>query len=425
MHPKGKGKISYTLQAISIIPLLFFGLLIMLLSSHWVSNAMYAEVKEELSNVAVSVHTMFDAAYPGDYDLVGDTAYQLYKGDYDLTSDYSLIDEIKSRTGLEITLFYEDTRILTTICNSDGERIVGSGAPDVVIKDVLTAGQPKFYNNSIIYGSSYFAYYMPLTNTDGSVVGMLFVGKPSENVDKAIQRCVYPLMFATVIAALSIALFTSLYTRSFVSSLLNIHTFLSDVSTGDLSAKLNASVLRRNDELGEIGYSAINMQRSLFAMIEQDSLTELFNRRSGDRKLRQAIQKGISQNIPYCLAIGDIDFFKKVNDTYGHECGDLVLKNVAAKLRQHMYTKGFAARWGGEEFLLVFDHMTAEEAYHELSALLDDIRAMESDFDGQTINVTMTFGLAEGDTDNITMLLRNADTKLYEGKTNGRNRVVL
>lgn len=425
MHAiKGKGKISQTLIAINTIPLLLLGFLIMLLSSHWFSKIMYAEIEVELKNAASGVITTLEFICPGDYKLAEDIGYELYKGEHNLTSDYTLIDHVKGDTGFEVTLFYQDTRVLTTIRNSSGQRIIGTGAPETVIQEVLLGGDACFYNNAVINGSGYFSYYLPLHNSDGTIVGMLFVGKPKKSVDASIQHAVYPLLIVDILAALAVAVINFIYNKGFVSALLKIHGFLSEVSSGNLSAKLDTTVLGRNDELSEIGYSALNMQRSLFTMIEQDSLTELFNRRSGDRKLRKVIAHSAAHKIPFCVAIGDIDFFKRVNDTYGHECGDLVLKNVASCLRQHMYSKGFAARWGGEEFLLVYEHMSIQDAHAQLESLLHEIQEMKCCFEGQTVSITMTFGLAEGNGDDITRLLRNADNRLYQGKALGRNRII-
>lgn len=424
MGTRGRGKIGYILQAMNIIPLVTFGVLILLLGTHWFTKSMHSEVEQDLRNVSRTIVTTLDALYPGDYELVGDIAYQLHKGDHDLTGDYSLIDRIKEDTGLEITLFYQDTRILTTLVDNNGQRIVGSAAPDVVIKDVLNGGTAQFYNNTIIYGASYFSYYTPLYNQDGSVVGMLFVGKPSANVEEAVQASIYPLIHTDVILILFVSVFTFLYTRKFASSLLQIHGFLKEVSTGDLNAKLDAKVLKRSDELGEIAVSALNMQRSLRTLVDRDALTSLSNRRFGDIRLRKIIEESAAQGTPFCVAIGDIDFFKKVNDQHGHECGDQVLKDVAALLRQHMHGKGFVARWGGEEFLLVFERTDLDEAYRSLTELLNGIRAMEIKYNEQSILVTMTFGVIPGNSSDIKELLRNADAKLYEGKDSGRNVVV-
>ena len=218
---------------------------------------------------------------------------------------------------MDITLYYKDTRILTTIRNNNKERIVGTGAPQKVISEVYQTGESHFYNKVVVNGSSYFAYYSPLYNSDGSVVGMIFVGKPCEHVDAAIQRSIYPLVVADVIAMAVISICLFLYMRNLASSLMQLDNFLADVAVGNLNAKLPHNITERNDELGDIGRLALSMQSSLRSIIEKDTLTQLLNRRSADRKLNQIIQKYQKTQTPFCLAIGDIDFFKKVNDTYG------------------------------------------------------------------------------------------------------------
>ena len=149
------GKISYTLQAIGLIPLLALGIVMLFFTSQWFTKIMYQEVERELYDATKSATTLLNAAYPGDYRLKGDVAYLLYKGDVDITREYSLFDQFKEDTGLDITLFYQDTRILTTLYNAQGDRIVGSGAPDVVIRDVLNTGEDHFYINTLINGKTY------------------------------------------------------------------------------------------------------------------------------------------------------------------------------------------------------------------------------------------------------------------------------
>lgn len=421
---KSSSKISYTLQTIGLLPLLALGIAMLFFTSQWFTKTMYQEVERELYDATKSATTLLNAAYPGDYHLEGDVAYLLYKGETDITRDYSLLDQFKEDTGLDITLFYQDTRILTTLYNAQGERIVGSGAPDIVIRDVLNTGENHFYTHTLINGKAYFSYYIPLRNQDGSVVGMLFVGRPSETVSLSIQNYVYPLTWLIIgfVALVTVCIY--FYTRKFVAVLLHIHSFLSEVASGNLNATLDHSVTKRSDELGDIGRCALSMQRSLRTMIEQDALTELYNRRSGDKKLRQVFEGARSSGHSFAIAIGDIDFFKKVNDTYGHECGDAVLKNVSALLKQHMWHRGFAARWGGEEFLLVFENVDLAEARNQLELLMDKIHELDTLYEGQHVKVNMTFGLICDPDKDIHALLKEADEKLYIGKTNGRNQVV-
>lgn len=421
---KNRGKIAYVLQLISILPLLIFGIVILLLGSSIFTNAMYSEVEVELSNVSSNLITSLDTLYPGDYELVGETSYRLYKGDHDLTNDHSLIDRIKQNTGLDITLFYQDTRILTTLFDKNGLRLVGSGAPDTVIEDVLRPGTAAFYNKVMIYGVPYFSYYVPLKNSDGSVTGMIFVGKPTSDVDASVRASVYPLVIVDVIFMIVVSVIIFLYTRRFTSALMQIHCFLKEVSTGNLETDLPPEVLKRTDELRDIGRSALNMQHSLRNMIEQDALTSLANRRFGDQQFRQVIKDFTANHKDFCIAIGDIDDFKKINDTFGHDCGDVVLKNIAGILRRHMQDCGFAARWGGEEFLLVFRDTDLEKARQLLTETLEDIRAWECTYDEISFRVTMTFGLTQATTDNMTELLRTADDRLYIGKNHGKNQIV-
>ncbi len=424
MKSAGKRKISYVLQTITILPLLLFGIIILGVGTHWFTKSMYSEVEIELNNVSSNIVTMFDALYPGDYTLAEGTALQLYKGDHDLTTDYDLIDRIKEDTRMEITLFYQDTRVLTTIMDGNGRRIVGSAAPSEAVEEVLQNGNPKFYKKTLIYGSNYFSYYVPLRNQDNAVAGMLFVGKPTAEVDAFVRRSLYPLLAVDIILVILTSLLTFLYTKGFVAVLMQIHGFLKEVSTGNLNAKLSSSILNRNDEIGEIGQSALTMQRSLYTLVEQDALTMLCNRRSGDKKLRQTMEASAAKGTPFCVAIGDIDFFKGINDTYGHECGDVVLQNIASIMRSHMHRIGTAARWGGEEFLLIFENMDLDTALASLNQLMNAIRAAECRYEGQTVKVTMTFGIVPGDTKDAGKNLRLADEKLYKGKDGGRNCIV-
>ena len=421
---KSGGKISYTLQAIGLLPLLALGILMLFFTSQWFTKIMHREVESELCDAVRSAITLLNAAYPGDYHLEGEVAYLLYKGDANITREFSLLDQFKEDTGLDVTLFYQDTRILTTLFNNNAERIVGSGAPDVVVRDVLNTGEDHFYTHTLINGKTYFSYYAPVRNEDGTVVGMIFVGKPSETVSQSIQRYVYPLTWLIIGFVVVVALCIYYYTKGFVAVLMNIHSFLSEVASGNLNTTLASSVTKRSDELGDIGRCALSMQRSLRIMIEQDALTELYNRRSGDQKLRQVAADVKASGRSFALAIGDIDLFKRVNDTYGHECGDVVLKKVSCLLKQHMWHQGFVARWGGEEFLLVFENADLEKAKEQLNQLLEAIRNLDTFYENQHVRVTMTFGLVCEPSEDIHILLKEADGKLYIGKTNGRNQVV-
>lgn len=423
---KGKTKITYILQSVSIFPLLFLGAIILMLGTWLFRDAMYQSVETDMRGVCLNLVTTFDALYPGDYkyEADGEDGGRLYKGSHDLTNDYSLIDNIKQNTNLDITLFYQDIRVLTTVVNAEGNRIAGSTASQPIVEEVLGSGQGKFFTHALVFNTTYFAYYAPLINSDGTMAGMLFVGRPTADVDASVHASILPLVVTDVFFMLIVSLVIFLYTRSFTSALMQIHSFLKEVSAGNLESELPAGLLKRNDELSEIARAVLNMQHSLRSLVEQDSLTQLANRRFGDKQLRQLMKNASADGMDFCIAIGDIDDFKRVNDTYGHDCGDFVLKSVADVLRRRMLGNGFAARWGGEEFLLVFEGRDIAHAQMLLKDILEEIRSTEYRYDDMSVNVTMTFGLAPGNTDSVTDLLRAADEKLYRGKNSGKNQVV-
>ena len=176
--------------------------------------------------------------------------------------------------------------------------------------------------------------------------------------------------------------------------------------------------------------------RELKFKSQSDTLTRLPNRSAVMETLTDALMSGKPTN-GICVAIGDIDFFKKVNDTYGHEAGDEVLKTLAKKFDLFMQGKGMAARWGGEEFLFVFLNDNLDDAALHLENLLTQVREVVIPYNSKVLKVTMTIGVSDinafmyKDTDNedienrIYEAISAADKKLYIGKQNGRNTLIV
>lgn len=167
------------------------------------------------------------------------------------------------------------------------------------------------------------------------------------------------------------------------------------------------------------------INRQLKKMASLDPLTGLMNRRGMSDVLpdmEEAYKNGISG---LSIAIGDIDFFKKVNDTYGHDCGDYVLKTVSSYFSKYMDGKGEICRWGGEEFLFAFSDKNADDVFVMLNDMRHAIKHMQFEFNGIKFNVTMTFGLEEYTPyAQLDATIKKADEKLYLGKESGRDKVV-
>lgn len=156
-----------------------------------------------------------------------------------------------------------------------------------------------------------------------------------------------------------------------------------------------------------------------------DSLTGLKNRRGFWEYYSEHIESSCSNNT-VSLIMCDVDYFKKVNDTYGHNAGDAVLKFVANILQETVKEKGLIARWGGEEFNLMLSNTSLQEGLE----LAENIRACIENtvflWEGSELKLTMSFGVTQIDTSfSIEENIEIADKKLYEAKKNGRNQVVV
>ena len=153
-----------------------------------------------------------------------------------------------------------------------------------------------------------------------------------------------------------------------------------------------------------------------------DPLTGLMNR----REIGERFEKLSSEDsLAITIVMGDIDFFKKVNDTRGHDCGDYVLKTIAQLFQDFMKEKGYVSRWGGEEFLFVFSGFNGDDTYPMMEELRKTIENYTFSFFNHEFRLTMTFGVEEYSSRFGTEeAIKKADEKLYIGKEQGRNKVV-
>lgn len=152
-----------------------------------------------------------------------------------------------------------------------------------------------------------------------------------------------------------------------------------------------------------------------------DPLTGLYNRRSMDVFLHQALKSDSGFSLVMC----DIDNFKKINDTYGHDFGDIVLREVAAITMQQVGANGYVCRWGGEEILILVSSSAKENAGKIAENIRRNVANHVFELNNKWIHCTLTLGISaykEGDT--IEETITNADYNLYQGKRNGKNIVV-
>jgi diguanylate cyclase (GGDEF)-like protein/PAS domain S-box-containing protein len=164
-------------------------------------------------------------------------------------------------------------------------------------------------------------------------------------------------------------------------------------------------------------------QDEIALQAHRDALTGLPNRRDFDKKLTHEIARCDRYGTPLCLAIGDIDHFKAINDSCGHQVGDAALKRIADLLRRRLRRSDYVARWGGEEFIILLPETRLDAARELLNRLRTGIARCVFPEIGHP--VTLSFGVTAYETsaDSPDDLMKRVDSALYQSKRNGRNNV--
>jgi len=166
---------------------------------------------------------------------------------------------------------------------------------------------------------------------------------------------------------------------------------------------------------------------NLIKKVSTDQLTDVYNRRFIDVTLSEEIIKHINLGQSFYIALMDIDYFKKFNDTYGHQFGDEVLKKVSKYIKDKLGQHSWVARYGGEEFLIFIANSSPEKVKMKIESIREGVSKLEVSYGGQSASVTVSFGIAGFPQDGgiAESIISNADKALYQSKADGRNRVTV
>lgn len=217
---------------------------------------------------------------------------------------------------------------------------------------------------------------------EGDLRGIVSIKIPSENVDKKIDDFIKrELTYIFMVILLLLVLFRTIYKKT------NI-------------------IVEDNNKIA-----------SDYAMT--DSLTGLYNRHFIKHF---DLKKFVGSN--YYIIFFDIDYFKRVNDKYGHICGDFILKEFSSILKSHTRENDVLCRYGGEEFILIIKHIDEKILIEKLEEIRVDISENEFVYEDKIIRITTSIGFSQGKkSSNFNTILDKADKALYEAKRNGRNRI--
>lgn len=248
--------------AITIGPVLILGIITILFTVTMVKNSMMDEIKDALKGTAAATLAAYDQN-TGDY--LETSNGDIWKGSYNISKSENLVDRIKDNTGMDVTFFYEDKRIMTSATDENGNRILKSKAGDVIVEKVLNGGEEYFSQAVSIEGTLNYGYFMPVyqNGSDTDIVGMVFVGTNKQDKDAVVMRLLGSIV-AAVVAIMLVCLIVSTKLASTISR--NIRTSIKTVekiAAGDLNVQVNNKLLKSKDEIGDLSRVTITLRDAM------------------------------------------------------------------------------------------------------------------------------------------------------------------
>lgn len=263
-------KVQTKILMVALIPLLGLGLAVILVGNIQISRVVTETIENGLRSTAVSVRDTLSYIDQGEYRLDGDT---LYKGGFNISASTEIGDNVRNASSTDITIFYGDTRYMTSVVDSQGNRVIGTKAGDAVIQKVLVEGQEHFATNVDVAGQPYFGFYIPLYE-NGSIVGMVFAGIPEAEARGQILAIITLIagIVAVLFAACAVLLFVVV--RRIIKALQTGEDALESVAEGRLNVEIDQRILSRKDEIGKIGQAILQLktkQVEIISSIKQQS----------------------------------------------------------------------------------------------------------------------------------------------------------
>lgn len=250
MTKKRNGKIRTKLILMIILPIIISSLLLNGISAINLKNKMFAKSEDGVRLLCEGVKAAYDSIDSGDYHYEEDG---LYKGDYNINEHQEEFDAFVGDNDVALTLFYGDTRRVTTLVDAQTkERIVGTTASQEVVDTVLKKGQEFSSYNITINNRPYLAIYLPLKNSDGSVVGAVFVGQPYKDVQSAISRSILINTLICFVLCMISLIIVMVEANGLTNIIKSVQGALSAMAEGNVDVEVSERALARNDELGSM-----------------------------------------------------------------------------------------------------------------------------------------------------------------------------
>ncbi len=253
--------------SMTIGPVVLLGLLSIFFMLTTVRSSMMEEIEEGLKGTAAATLAAYDQN-TGDY--MESSNGDIWKGSYNISRSESLVDRIRDNTGMDVTFFYGDRRIMTSAVDSNGDRILNSPAGDRIVEKVLQNGEEYFSSAVSLDGVMNYGYFMPVyqNGSDDEIIGMVFVGTNKEGKDAVVNGMIFGIGAAVCVAMIlcicvGLKLATSI-SRDIKKSI----GIMSKVAEGDLTVWVDDKMLKRKDEIGDLSRVTVKLKDTLKGILK-------------------------------------------------------------------------------------------------------------------------------------------------------------
>lgn len=258
-------KMQSKMLAMSLFPLIILGLTTIIFGNARIKEVVTNNIENGLHGTAVAVRDAIDYADEGEYHVEEGT---LYKGEFDVTNETDIADHIRTSADTDITVFYGDTRYMTSILDAQGNRAIGTTASEEVARKVLDGQQEYFSSDANVNGAAYFGYYIPIIE-NGNSVGMVFAGMPQADAKAQINKIISLIAGIMVLFVFLFSASTILVVKSMAKGLIRGASALEQVATGKLNVELNSKFAERKDEIGQISRAVQKLKQELTSVITE------------------------------------------------------------------------------------------------------------------------------------------------------------
>ena len=251
----------------TIGPVVLLGLLSIFFMLTTVRSSMMDEIEEGLKGTAAATLAAYDQN-TGDY--MESSNGDIWKGSYNISRSESLVDRIRDNTGMDVTFFYGDRRIMTSALDSNGDRILNSPAGDRIVEKVLQNGEEYFSSAVSLDGVMNYGYFMPVyqNGSEDEIIGMVFVGTNKEQKDAVVNGMIFSIGAAVCVAMIlcigvGLKLATSI-SRNIKKSI----SIMGKVAEGDLTVWVDDKMLKRKDEIGDLSRVTVKLKDTLKGILK-------------------------------------------------------------------------------------------------------------------------------------------------------------